>query len=508
MGSSEAADGTATQSSLRDAMRSNDRSSPKPILDRPALEKALKANGVVLKNPDRHLDVFYQQLHRSGYPPLPEFIAELRGKKTGGPLTPMSSSISRRQGKRRPQLPKALLDYLEHTDDFEVCTSNVQLAQTSSNGSTTKLAVELQDGHVVESVLMRHEGRVTICVSSQVGCAMGCTFCATGTMGIKGSLSSGEILEQLVHGSKILAQGSNDTSIRNVVFMGMGEPLNNYQNVLAACRSMIDRRTWNLAHNRVTVSTVGVVPRMRDLTRDLPQVNLALSLHAPTQEMRERIVPSARGTPLASLVEAVDAHMMALVNTQDNPQGNGPLDQEKERQFASKKRRAMIEYVMLTGPTSTLEAAHQLGKLCEGRQLVINLIPYNKTDVKDKLSCPSEEHMMKFRSIVSQYGSFCSIRRTMGSDISGACGQLVVEQQKATQNMKVADIEDGFDSARTSRKENVSVKRPAKRKTQNSDRHRDENNEGVVRGLTVASTIAATCFIVSGTCLLLQRRRR
>ena len=482
--------------------------SPKPILDRPALEKALKANGVVLKNTQRHLDVFYQQLHRGGYPPLPDLVADLRGKRTGGPLTPMSSSIaiSKRPGKR-PQLPKALLDYLENTDDFDVCTSKIQLAQTSSDGSTTKLAVELQDGHVVESVLMRHEGRVTICVSSQVGCAMGCTFCATGTMGIKGSLSSGEIMEQLVHGSKLLSKGS-DSSIRNVVFMGMGEPLNNYQNVLAACRSMIDRRTWNLAHNRVTVSTVGVVTRMRDLTRDLPQVNLALSLHAPTQEMREKIVPAAKGTPIESLIDAVDAHMMALVNTQDNPQGNAPLDQEKERQFASKKRRAMIEYVMLTGPTSTLEAAHQLGKLCDGRQLVVNLIPYNKTDVEDELSCPSEEHMMKFRSIVSQYGSFCSIRRTMGSDISGACGQLVVEQQKGKQNMKVVgDIEDGFGSARTSKKENVSVKRPSKRKTHNSERHRDKNNEGVVRGLTIASAIAATCFIVSGTFLLLQRRK-
>ena len=494
--------------------------SPKPILDRPALEKALKANGVVLKNPGRHLDVFYQQLHRSGYPPLKELIAELRGRTTsthgnnenseavtGASVTPRSSSISKRPGKR-PQLPKALLDYLENTDDFEVCTSRIQLAQTSSNGSTTKLAVELQDGHVVESVLMRHEGRVTICVSSQVGCAMGCTFCATGTMGIKGSLSSGEILEQLVHGSTILAQGS-DSSIRNVVFMGMGEPLNNYQNVLVACRSMIDRRTWNLAHNRVTVSTVGVVSRMRDLTRDLPQVNLALSLHAPTQEMREKIVPAARGTPIESLIEAVDAHMMALVNTQDNPQGNDPLDQEKERQYASKKRRAMIEYVMLTGPTSTLEAAHQLGKLCDGRELVVNLIPYNKTDVKDKLSCPSEEHMMKFRSIVSQYGSFCSIRRTMGSDIAGACGQLVVEQQKAKEKMKVADIEDGFENKRTSRKEvNVTIKRPAKKKSQNPDRRREKNNERLVRGLTTASAIAATCFIVSGAFLLLQRRRR
>ncbi|EED91285.1 hypothetical protein THAPSDRAFT_34735, partial [Thalassiosira pseudonana CCMP1335] len=284
---------------------------------------------------------------------------------------------------------------------FATLTSKVQSYRTSKDGSTTKIAVELQDGHVVESVLMRHAGsRATLCVSSQVGCAMGCTFCATGTMGIRGNLTSGEILEQLVHASRILAFDL----IRNVVFMGMGEPLNNYANVLAACRAMIDRRLWNLAHNRVTVSTVGVVSRIRDLTRDLPEVNLALSLHAPNQKMREAIVPAAKGTPIESLIEALDAHMMA------------------------KKKRAMIEYVMLEGDTSTIEAAHQLGQLCRGRQLVVNLIPYNKTDVRDKLSCPSEEHMQEFRSIVSSYGSFCSIRRTMGADIAGACGQLVVEQ--------------------------------------------------------------------------------
>ena len=160
--------------------------------------------------------------------------------------------------------------------------------------------------------------------------------------------------------------------VRNVVFMGMGEPLNNYDNVLGACRAMIDRRLWNLAHNRVTVSTVGVPSRMRDLTRDLPEVNLALSLHAPDQSTRERIVPAARGTPIESLIEALDGHMMALAKRRgeqrllaaDNPQGSdrggggtigdggdgdGAVGVEfdlEERKAASKRKRAMIEYVM------------------------------------------------------------------------------------------------------------------------------------------------------------------
>ena len=179
----------------------------------------------------------------------------------------------------------------------------------------------------------------------------------------------------------------------------------------------------------------------------------------------------------------------------------------EERQTASKKKRAMIEYVMLVGDTSTIEAAHQLGKLCEGRHLVVNLIPYNKTDVKDKLDCPSEEHMQEFRRIVSSYGSFCSIRRTMGADIAGACGQLVVEQEKK----QVVDIEDGpFQKAKTSR-----VVTPRRKKTSATDSSSGEESSGkqqptdrLLHHLTVATAIAASLFVVSASLLVLQRRKR
>mmetsp|Transcript_11015 Transcript_11015/g.19225 ORF Transcript_11015/g.19225 Transcript_11015/m.19225 type:complete len:543 (-) Transcript_11015:522-2150(-) len=534
--------------------RYRDPLSPKPILDRAALLKALKSNGITLKN--GQLDLFYQLLHRSGYPPLDEFVADLRGEeirgKDDGSVSVAGSAsisttnnfrtknaISTRPG-RRAQLPKAFLSYLANCKgEFATLTSSVQIHQTSADGTTTKIAVQLQDDHVVESVLMRHEGRVTICVSSQVGCAMGCTFCATGTMGIRGNLSSGEILEQLVHGSRILMEDANMEQeepagqldkkqknkrhdlIRNVVFMGMGEPLNNYHNVLSACRALIDRRLWNLAHNRVTVSTVGVTSRMRDLTRDLPEVNLALSLHAPNQRMREAIVPAAKGTPIESLIEALDEHMMALAKRQKrggNPQGcdqdgNGGDASDfnlEERQSASKKKRAMIEYVMLEGDTSTIEAAHQLGKLCEGRHLVVNLIPYNKTDVKDKLSCPSEEHMQEFRNIVSSYGSFCSIRRTMGADIAGACGQLVVEQEKREQQLKVMDIEDGpFGKSEKGKSRPVTVisKRGKNGKVEDILKDEEVTNPWI-RRLTVATAVAASCFVVSSGLLLVQRRKR
>lgn len=414
-----------TKARKREKDRYRDPPSPKSILDRDALLDALDHRDIHLK--DGHLDAFYRELHRSGYPPLGEFAAALqRGGGMGGrdidddddgrlgsaaavPGFGTKNAISSRPGRiLASRLPSSLLSFLiDDTNDFVTLTSRISSSRTSNDGTTTKLVVELHDGHNVESVLMRHGGsRVTMCVSSQAGCAMGCTFCATGTMGMRGNLSSGEILEQLVHGSRILAstttsredgdvggggaeedeyerrggvggrpiagmrrKGTNHRKnnrmdlVRNVVFMGMGEPLNNYDNVLAACRAMIDRRLWNLAHNRVTVSTVGVPSKMRDLTRDLPEVNLALSLHAPDQETRERIVPAARGTPIESLIEALDGHMMALVRRgklSGNPQGSdhqvavigddgagGEVEFDiDERKAASKKRRAMIEYVM------------------------------------------------------------------------------------------------------------------------------------------------------------------
>ena len=171
------------------------------------------------------------------------------------------------------------------------------------------------------------------------------------------------------------------------------------------------------------------------------------------------------------------------------------------------------------GDTSTIEAAHQLGKLCENRHLVVNLIPYNKTDVKDKLSCPSEEHMQKFRTIVSSYGSFCSIRRTMGADIAGACGQLVVEQErKKGQQSDVLDIEDGpFRSKGLEEKRVVTTVRSSKRtamqnETEPLEQKSTEEKQNVedpwVRRLTIATAVAASCFVVSGALLVLQKRKR
>ncbi len=380
--------------------RKRDRLSPKPVLDQKLLTEALKAKGISLKQ--IHFDTFYQLLHRQNYPSLQSFVDEYYRNESGGSgsaggdvskenVAPIiipkqhktKNPISKSSKKKNLRgLPKAFLEFLnDPTNDFVTVTSTIESRPTSKDGTTTKLAVKLQDGHVVESVLMRHvseEGsRVTLCVSSQVGCAMGCTFCATGTMGIRGNLCAGEILEQLVHAGNILVEEDSDSHIhtekgadvqseqsiivtangsakdksgqnlnlsflRNIVFMGMGEPLNNYDNVITACRAMIDRRRWNLSHSRVTVSTVGVTPKMRQLTKDLPEVNLALSLHAPNQAAREKIVPTAKMYPIQDMVDALDEHMTALLKPK-SPDGTFGTN---ERKNAGKKKRAMIEYVM------------------------------------------------------------------------------------------------------------------------------------------------------------------
>mmetsp|Transcript_22979 Transcript_22979/g.32377 ORF Transcript_22979/g.32377 Transcript_22979/m.32377 type:complete len:551 (+) Transcript_22979:113-1765(+) len=548
--------------------RRRDKLSPKPILDKRLLRKALDERGVVLR--DLQLATFYQLLHRQQYPSLEEFVNEyyrndpstrqstkqyikniqssdVSSDPTNAPSqreqeeviinarkTPTKNPISLRNKNIR-QLPKPFLDFLADPDnDFATLTSSVNQSPTSKDGTTTKMAVRLQDGHLVESVLMRHVSnhgsRATLCVSSQVGCAMGCTFCATGTMGIRGDLTSGEILEQLVHAGRILAleqeqhdsQSSNDSAnddnklnsatnkldfVRNIVFMGMGEPLNNYENVLESCKAMIDRRRWNLAHGRVTVSTVGVTPRMKQLTQDLPEVNLALSLHAPNQIMREKIVPTARMYPIQDMIDALDDHMMALTK------GRG----EDERVKASKRKRAMIEYVMLKGETSNFECAHQLGKLCENKHLVVNLIPYNQTDVKDKLSCPSNEHMNEFQRIVSSYGSFCFIRRTMGADIAGACGQLVVEEgKKEKKSLSVVDIEDSVQNKSKSSEKNGNKTKSSNPKQKNYSHERKETNrESKKKGFElehlvtplVISTALATSYFVYTTLKYYSRRR-
>jgi len=314
-----------------------------------------------------------------------------------------------------PSIPSVLKEGLLESN-FAITTSKVIQANVSSDGSTIKLLIELQDGLKIESVIICHENsfakRNTLCVSSQVGCQMGCTFCATGTMGLEANLTAGEICEQLVHALKY-------APIRNIVFMGMGEPLENYHAVLNAIVAMTDHHRFGLSKNTITLSTVGVVPKIKQLTRDAPYVQLAVSLHASNEDIRRRIVPSSSAFPLNKIIEAIDDHLEQV------------------------KRRVLIEYVMIKGINDSEESAHELGKLLQDRDLIVNLIPYNPTAVKEIYEPPEDSVTIKFRDIVHSYGLLTTIRQHHGRDIDGACGQLALKSCNDSSNeAKLNDIED------------------------------------------------------------------
>ena len=329
-------------------------------------------------------------------------------------------------------LPEKMKNFL--LKKFSETTSKVVKRTDARDGSTTKLLIELQDGRRIESCIMRYgmvqlekypkeelkdgfksNKRATLCVSSQVGCSMGCTFCATGTMGLIGNLSSGEILEQLMHANKI-------EKIRNVVFMGMGEPLDNYDQVLLAIKGMVDTRRFGLSPSRITISTVGVVPKIKALARDCPQIGLALSLHAPTQEKRLKIVPTSKAWNIKKIMEATEEFIE---------------NQNKDISSNNRKRHVLVEYVLIQNVNDSEETAHELGSLLTGKDFYLNVIPYNPTDVPFDYKSPSVKSTRRFVDIVKTYGIHTVQRQELGQDISSACGQLVIECEQ-----KIQDLED------------------------------------------------------------------
>ncbi|XP_042508761.1 dual-specificity RNA methyltransferase RlmN [Macadamia integrifolia] len=325
-----------------------------------------------------------------------------------------------------PSLPSAAYPLLR--SKFRSSTSTLDSISESDDNVTSKLLIRLQDGAFVEAVVMRYDTRLgryagkprpggprsTLCISSQVGCKMGCKFCATGSMGFKRNLSSGEIVEQLVHASRI-------SHIRNVVFMGMGEPLNNYAALIEAVQIMTGF-PFQLSPKRITISTVGIIHALNKLQDDLPNVNLAVSLHAPVQDIRCQIMPAARAFPLEKLMDT-------LVSYQRNS-----------------KQKIFIEYIMLDGVNDEEQQAHQLGKLLQTLEVVVNLIPFNPIGITNQFRTSNKQNVQMFQSILrSFYGIRTTIRKQMGQDISGACGQLVVNippKGSVSSADLITDIED------------------------------------------------------------------
>jgi 23S rRNA (adenine2503-C2)-methyltransferase len=286
----------------------------------------------------------------------------------------------------------------------------------SKDDRTRKILLELADGKLIESVLMlypplgENSARATVCVSTQAGCAFGCTFCATGQMGFDRHLSVGEIVAQVLYFARELRSapwtaaglpGSTPIDhITNIVLMGMGEPLHNYNNVLQSLHILNSAEGFNLGARHMTVSTVGLVPAIRKLSQEALQVNLAISLHAPTDELRNKTMPVNRKYPLQELLAACKDYIAAT------------------------KRQVTFEYVLLAGVNDTPAYAHLLGELLAPlKQFAhVNCIPVNATSAS--YQAPGPEAIRTFRQILFGHSVRNSVRAERGDDIAAACGQL------------------------------------------------------------------------------------
>lgn len=260
---------------------------------------------------------------------------------------------------------------------------------------TRKYLFRLHDGNFIESVLIPDESRCTLCISSQVGCALGCKFCLTGNMGFKRNLSTAEIVDQVCRAQRENASRSRITSL---VFMGMGEPLANYDAVIRAIRIITDPNGLAFSHRRVTLSTVGLVPQMRQLGRDSP-VNLAISLHATDDRLRSELMPVNRTYPLAELLHACREY---------------PLPPRK---------RITFEYILLDGINDSPKQARELVRILHGVRAKVNLIPFNPHP-GSPYGTPTEERILAFQEVLQKAMLTAIIRKSRGNEISAACGQL------------------------------------------------------------------------------------
>lgn len=297
-------------------------------------------------------------------------------------------------------LNKGLRDKLKAS--FKIASIHQKKTESSLDGETIKFLWELEDGKRVESVLICAPDRRTVCVSSQVGCPARCAFCASGREGLLRNLKTTEIFEQVYHIDRFLHEKGERVS--HVVFMGMGEPFENYDNVIKSIHLINDPLRLGISQRRITVSTVGVVEGIRRFTGENLSVNLVLSLHAPNQHIRKKIIPYARKYPLEDILDAM-------------------------RDFSKESRRDITyEYTLMAGINDAPEHAEELASLLRGQQCSVNLIPYNPVPGLH-LKRPEKESIESFRSILASSGVVATWRYTKGKDIAAACGQLALKEQ-------------------------------------------------------------------------------
>ncbi len=301
-----------------------------------------------------------------------------------------------------PELPPKLRARLAAETQLGVLPTALETA--SSDGFTHKYLLALHDAEKIETVLMRFTGRVTACVSSQVGCAMGCVFCATGQMGYTRHLSPGEIVAQAVHVARALRTARDPQRLRNIVLMGMGEPLHNYDAVMTAIDILRDETGLALSAERITLSTVGVVPGILRLATEKRPLHLAVSLHAATQAERAALVPAAKKWPLDEL--------MAACRTYSETTG----------------RRIFYEWTLIEGKNDSEAHARAVGELLRGLSAQVNLIPLNPTSGYAGAPTRSEAAKRFQKILAEEFQLPSTVRQRRGIDIAAGCGQLAVAE--------------------------------------------------------------------------------
>ena len=297
---------------------------------------------------------------------------------------------TKRKLMKMPNIPNNTKELLKKGFDF----SYIKIIKKEEDKLVKKYLFELSDGNKIESVLMYHDYGTSICVSSQVGCNMGCKFCESGRLKKVRNLEAYEIVEQI-----ILVENNIKERISHVVIMGIGEPFDNYNNIVDFIKIINSNKGLDIGIRHITVSTCGIIPKIKEFTKDLPGVNLAISLHAPNNEIRDKIMPINKAYPLDKLIPVIK-------------------DYVKET-----NRRVTFEYIMLENINDTLENAKELSELIKGINCYVNLIPYNETE-NIGYKRTKQVQILRFYDILKKNGINVTIRKEFGSKVSAACGQL------------------------------------------------------------------------------------
>jgi 23S rRNA (adenine2503-C2)-methyltransferase len=301
-------------------------------------------------------------------------------------------------------LPKGLRQKLD--EQFQFVTLK-EITKLESKDGTVKFLFGLWDDHAIETVIMRHNYGISICVTTQVGCRVGCTFCASTLGGLKRDLTSGEIVAQVVYSQRLL--DATNERISSIVVMGTGEPFENYDNLKKFLQTMIHEKALNIGQRHITVSTSGIVPGIRAFADWNTQINLALSIHAPNDALRSKLMPVNRRFPFADVIEACRYYI----------QKTG--------------RRITFEYALINGVNDRAEHAEELGDVLNDLALAhVNLIPVNYVPEREHYERTSREDIFNFKRILEKKGINTTIRREQGHDIAAACGQLRAKHMEST----------------------------------------------------------------------------